>query len=77
MKISELIARLEEMRDMHGDLEVETVGYDGARRTMQGPKIAYRRKLRGRETKPRFWHEGVDPDDTRGDMVAQVWANYL
>jgi hypothetical protein len=54
MRISELIEKLEAIMDEHGDLDVETYGYDGSRMPLNEPKIDHRAILKGRESKARF-----------------------
>lgn len=54
MTITEFITELEKFRDQHGDLPVETELPFG-RGPQPGPKLAYEKVLRGRETRERFW----------------------
>lgn len=54
MKISDLIHALECMQREHGDLDVERLALTGDRIPARSPVIAYRAKLKGRESKPRF-----------------------
>lgn len=71
MKISEYIQHLESVRSQIGDVEVQTVGVNGGRRTAPMPNVAYVKALKGREHKPRFW--GTYEDDAcKGDPVCRV-----
>jgi hypothetical protein len=54
MKISTLIVLLQEMQEVHGDLDVETM-VGGRRCTLKEPKLAYRYILKPRESAHRFW----------------------
>jgi len=54
MKISELILLLEALKNEHGDLDVETYGYDGSRIPLNAPRIDHQAILKGREHKERF-----------------------
>lgn len=57
MKISEYVAKLEEIERTEGDLEVMSDSAMGYRIVALGPRIAYELVLQGRESVPRFWAE--------------------
>jgi hypothetical protein len=68
MNVSELIVELEAFRREHGDVEVETLDLSCNRVAVRRPRVAWRRLLVGRETKPRFWHP-VHGLEVRGEKV--------
>ena len=76
MKISELIYALERIQSEHGDLEVERMSLSGDRVPVNQPMLAYRAKLKGRESKPRFadWysHEKNYETEREGEAVCRV-----
>lgn len=75
MKISELIAHLECLKQEHGDLDVERTGFGGDRVDQRPPVLAHRAKLKGRETKARFaeWYAySSSEDDRKGDPVCKL-----
>lgn len=64
MKISKFISELEKIKNIHGDLEVETdIHHLGGRQAHPGPQIAHRGILYGRESKPRFSRYESDRDE--------------
>ena len=68
MKVSELIERLEEFRQKHGDLEVNQYEMGGRRRTVGLPVIAHKKILSGRESREEFAYK----DSHRGDPVCKL-----
>jgi hypothetical protein len=70
MKISTLIELLQEMQEVHGDLDVETMA-GGRRCTLKEPKLAYRYILKPRESAHRFW-SNYDPVERLGDPVCRI-----
>jgi len=72
VKISEYIAQLAAIQLEHGDLECETFNYHGDRVTARLPVAAFKKVLRGRESKPSFY-EGYDKDESRrGEKVCRI-----
>lgn len=71
MKISEFIGRLEKIKRVHGDLDVETSDLQSGRVMHKGPGIGYRKILTEREKKSRFF-SSVDSEDKRGSKVCRV-----
>jgi len=68
MTVSEFIRLMEEFRDIHGDLDVECYSANGGRDRHQGPVLAHRKILQGRESKADFaWK-----DEHRGEPVCKV-----
>ena len=72
MKISEMVHLLTQIQAEHGDLEVETTGWDGARRPSPEPLVDFRALLHGRETKPRFASYYFDDIGRTGDKVCRL-----
>ena len=74
MKITELIKSLEIILRVAGDLDVETSGWDGARREQAPPILDYRAILYGRESKPRFagGYDKSYPMPRKGDPVCRL-----
>lgn len=72
MKLSEYIKQLEGLLGTHGDLEVETLSIDLRRVTAPLPTLAYVKVLKGRESKPIFWHPIMDEQDRKGPAVIKV-----
>lgn len=73
MKVSEFIAALEAFKAEHGDLEVETERFNAQKRcTHDGPELAHRKVLRGREHKPAFYRGYGEPPETKGDPVCEL-----
>ena len=70
MKISDMIAALEEIREEHGDLEVDTYGRYG-RLPVMAPMIKYRLILKNRRTRPEFWCEW-NGEDRKGEKVCYL-----
>lgn len=71
MRISEYIAALEAIKAEHGDLEVETTGFDLQRIAARKPEIEFRKILSGRNRSPRFWNTW-NGDAAKGEMVVRV-----
>lgn len=71
MKISEYIVALEAIKAEHGDLEVETTGFDLRRIAARKPEIEFRKILSGRNRSPRFWNTW-DGDAAKGEKVASI-----
>jgi len=71
MKITEHIQRLQEILAEHGDLQVNTDGYQG-RIYNSWPEIAYKKQLRGREHVPVFWDSLVHAEVQKGEKVVRV-----
>jgi hypothetical protein len=71
MTISQLITALQAIQQEHGDLEVDTTGFDCRRTSQQAPEIAYRKVLQGRESRPAFFHK-LDGESRRGDKVVRL-----
>ena len=75
MRISEYIAALETIKAEHGDLEIDTDSYNGARISARPPEIAYRQVLKPRESKPVFWRDFSGHwrlQHERGEKVVRV-----
>ena len=70
MKISEMIAALEAIREDHGDLEVEKYG-PGERAPVFAPTVAYRLTPKPGETRNRFWNFAY-PFERKGEKVCRV-----
>ncbi len=71
MKISELIKMLKLFRDVHGDLDVETlVGY--GRKAARPPRLAFRSILTKRQRTPRFWSFYADSESQKGEPVCRL-----
>jgi len=71
MRISDYIEQLQALGDEHGDLEVELINLDLTRVTARAPVVSFRKILKGRESKPRFW-SSYDGEDARGEPVIRV-----
>jgi len=70
MKVSEMIEKLQQFAEEHGDLECES-SFLGDRVSNGGPELKHRKILKGRETKPRFWYRG-DGEDRKGEPVCKL-----
>ena len=70
MKISEYIAALESLKLEHGDLKVETQGYN-SRAEAPLPKLAYCKLLNKRQRNECFWYDFED-EKYRGEKVVRV-----
>lgn len=70
MKISEYICRLEQVKAELGDVEVHHDEYAGRFPASQ-PKAGYALVLKGRESRPRFWHI-ADGEDRKGEPLCRV-----
>ena len=75
MKISEYIAKLEEIKTHHGDLEVQTMFGDCRREEAPTPVLDFVANLKGRESTPRFasyykWE--ADFDNRKGAKVCRI-----
>jgi hypothetical protein len=71
MKITEFIKALEEIKEKHGNIEVETYTLDG-RVTHRGPKLAFRRIVRVPFPRPDFWLSHKHDGSQRGAPVCRV-----
>lgn len=71
MKLNVFIAKLRQIKNEHGNLEVDTDDQNGARISHAGPTVAFRKILEGRETKPKFFTDS-DLNSKRGDKVCRV-----
>jgi len=70
MKLSKYIKQLEVLFETEGDVEVDTYrAWD--RIPAPDPKVAFRKILKGRETKPRFWN-WAGGEAAKGAMVIKV-----
>jgi len=69
MRVSRYIQILEDLMKEHGNLEVETYSY--GRKEARIPRIAYRKILKGRESKPDF-HNSFDEENRKGEKVIKV-----
>ena len=72
MKISEYIEALSDLMCKHGDLEVETYSMDVTRYTAPAPRLRYRKILKGRENKARFFNQITDDESRRGEKVIEI-----
>lgn len=72
MKVSKYIQILEHLMKEHGDLEVETTRVDFSRKEATKPMIAYRRILKGRESKSCFYSAILDNEDRKGEKVIRI-----
>ena len=70
MKLSEYIKQLEFLFETEGDLEVDTYR-EWDRIQAPSPKVAFRKILKGRETKPRFW-DWTDGEAAKGEKVIKI-----
>ena len=68
MLVSEYIEQLKKFAEEHGDLEVETYGFNDERITARTPRLAYKKILKGRESKPRFAYFSEE----KGDPVCGI-----
>lgn len=74
MVISELIAALERIKTEHGDLDVETDNH-GRRVPVNEVALAYRKVLKGRQTREEFWYPFLDKyygESRRGEPVCRI-----
>lgn len=71
MKISEYIFELERLQQEHGDLEIETLAFDFRRIKASAPVVGYKLILQGRESKPRFFYDGIN-EKLRGEKVIHI-----
>lgn len=71
MKISEYIEALQSIMNEHGDLEVEAITVNFDREEARSPVVGFRKVLKGRESKPSFFHQ-FDSEDRRGEKVVRV-----
>lgn len=71
MKISQYITALQALMDLHGDLDMEVLTADCNRNSVKEPHVAFRKILKGRESKPSFWRSW-DALDRKGDKVVEV-----
>lgn len=72
MKISEYIAQLSVIQLEHGDLECESFNYHGERFTARDPCVAFKKVLRGRESKSSFYEEYTKDETRRGEKVCRL-----
>lgn len=70
MLVSEFIEQLTIFLDEHGDIPVDTYGYDG-RIEHRGPRLSYRRLLKGRERRDEFF-SSYDDIERKGDPVCRI-----
>ena len=68
MRVSDLIDDLQDLKEEHGNLEVETYNFCMDRVPVLYPYIRYKMILTGRLRKPSFWIEGID-EKLKGDKV--------
>jgi len=68
MIVSELISELQRFIDQHGDLEVDTLRFDGHRKAHVGPRVDFRKVLSGRESRPDF----ASSRDKKGEKVCRM-----
>lgn len=68
MRISEYISAMQRIQDTQGDLEVEISGYSG-RQSAAPPRVAYRKVLSKRESRPEFGTYGAP---NCGDKVCKI-----
>jgi hypothetical protein len=71
MKISEHIVAMQALQDEHGDLDVERVDARYDRVMANQPIIAFRKILKGRESKPCFFSTSDSPEQ-KGEKVCQI-----
>jgi hypothetical protein len=71
MTITEYIAKLEAIRAEHGELLVDTFRGSGIRTEAPDPRVAYRKILSPRESRPSFWDQ-TDGLTKKGSKVVQV-----
>ena len=72
MQLREYIHHLEQIEREHGgDIEVHGYAYDASRKPAIRPMVAYKRILKGRESKKCFWAI-FDPVELKGEMVVKV-----
>ena len=72
MQLREYIHHLEQIEREHGgDIEVHGYTYDASRIPAGQPMVAYKRILKGRESKERFW-ASYDPEELKGAVVVKV-----
>lgn len=70
MTLNSFINILESLREEYGgDLEVEQYFY--GRKTVNTPRIGFRKILKGRESRPDFW-ETYDGEERKGQMVIRI-----
>ena len=72
MKISDFIYVFEYIEKEHGDLDVETLGWDERRVMAKLPAVDYRATLKGRESKPRFLSFFYNEEDRKGEKVCRL-----
>ena len=65
-----MIAALEEIREEHGDLEVDTFGHYG-RRPAMAPTVEHRLILKPRQSRPMFWSKWYG-EDCKGEKVCYL-----
>ena len=72
MKISEYIEALSDLMCKHGDLEVETYSMDVTRYTAPAPRLRYKKILKGREHKAKFFNSVTDDESRKGEKVIEI-----
>lgn len=71
MKLSTYILLLQSIQNEHGDLDVDSLSVSFDRKEAKIPEIAYRKILKGRESKPSFW-SSYSKEDCKGEKVVKV-----
>ena len=71
MTISEYVRHLERIKREHGDLPVEDYDSYSGRGAAIKPEVAYRKVLRKRERKPRFWLD-YEAQELKGEKVVRI-----
>jgi hypothetical protein len=74
MMLSQYMRELSVLLAEHGDLEVNTLRFNGERMLAPRPKLAYKRILEKREWKEDFWHDDGSEHDIehRGEKVVRI-----
>ena len=70
MLVSEFIEEMKRFLEKHGDIPVDTYGFDG-RFEHRGPTLSYRKILKGRERRDEFCRLH-DDQDRKGDPVCRI-----
>ena len=71
MKIDDLILKLEQIKEEHGNLKVDFMGAAYERKTVGDVIIKHRRILNRRERKPDFW-ESFYGETRKGEKVCKI-----
>lgn len=70
MLVSEFINEMKRFLEEHGDIPVDTYGFDG-RYEHRGPRLSHRKILNGRERRNEFYNP-YDRQERRGERVCRI-----